>query len=597
MELNVEEWKNLSEEEVDYRLSRDSVKVLQCVLPSIAPLTCTEEEGLKWEIKPTDSIDILIPCFNKESSIKKTVTSALLQKRKPSKIIILLMDTYSQLLKEELEGLSPLVECICHGRMNTSAARNYLASISKAEWVIFLDADDSLDFYFIEEVTKKPCAVCFPKMYYRDINNNLFDASYTGSMLCEEHPWNAIIQNFTCLIRREILKDIHFDESIWAGGEDTDFIVQLFKKRKYYMYHNRNTYYIYERRLTKEGLMVQSKLFYEHQKKMYYKNREWIANEVRKSWGITRRQNEQQLWLLENWTPENYKIYERTYCYIKTGIEKENQLITFTLNRKCNQKCSYCFQENMNAKDISDEEIYANFDKALTWAEKYTKGNLIPQIMGGEPTIWSEELQRKIINRVRDYRTVYLFTNGTRLKESLFWKQFNFFYLVHEYDWFDKTALELYSKYNRGNVSINLVIRTGELNKVKEFIERSKNGEGNSKYLSYIFFSPCDRQRGKCSEGMKDAELIQLSDLLKDSRYDTSVMGGQGLKNKSFRRTCQNSPGIWNIDCIEMTIAPCCGENHRWKLDEFNEKEIVRDCEDCVSFGNLMPLGRIICSH
>ena len=91
MELNVEEWKNLSEEEVDYRLSRDSVKVLQCVLPSIAPLTCTEEEGLKWEIKPTDSIDILIPCFNKESSIKKTVTSALLQKRKPSKIIILLM--------------------------------------------------------------------------------------------------------------------------------------------------------------------------------------------------------------------------------------------------------------------------------------------------------------------------------------------------------------------------------------------------------------------------------------------------------------------------------------------------------------------------
>ena len=43
----------------------------------------------------------------------------------------------------------------------------------------------------------------------------------------------------------------------------------------------------------------------------------------------------------------------------------------------------------MNAKDISDEEIYANFDKALTWAEKYTKGNLIPQIMGGEPTIHS----------------------------------------------------------------------------------------------------------------------------------------------------------------------------------------------------------------
>ena len=596
MELNIEEWKNLSEEDLDYRLSRDGVKMLQDTLPSIAPLTRTEEEGIKWEIKPSDRIDVLIPCFNKESSILNTVTSALMQTKKPNNIIILLMDTYSQLLKQELEDLSPLIQCICHERMNTSAARNYLAAMSKAEWIIFLDADDALDLFFIEKLTSRPCAVCFPKMYYRDINNNLFDATYTCSMLREDHPWNAIIQNFTCLIRREILEDIHFDEDIWAGGEDTDFIIQLFKAYKYYMYQNRETYYIYRRRLTEEGLIIQSKLFYKHQEKMYYKNREWVASELRKAWGVARRQNENQLWLLENWTPENFKFFQRTYCYIKTGVEGENQLITFTLNRKCNQKCSYCFQENMTARDVSDEDIYNNFDKALTWAEKYTRGNLIPQIMGGEPTIWSEELQRKIINRVRNYRTVYLFTNGSRLKESLFWKQFNFFYLVHEYNWEGMSAGTLYKKYNRSDVSINLVIRAGELNKVKDFIATT-NYEGSSKYLPYVFFSPCDRQRGKCSEGMKDSELIQLSNLLKDSRYDTSVMGGLFLKDKSFRRVCQNSVGIWNIDCIEMTIAPCCGENHRWKLDEFNEKEIVRDCEDCVSFGNLMPLGRIICSH
>ena len=490
MELNVEEWKGLSEEEASDKLLRDSVKMLQDVPVSIAPLACTEDEGLKWEIKDTDKIDVLIPCFNKESSIVSTVTSVLLQTKKPNKIIILLMDLYSQLKRKELESLSPIVQCIDHERMNTSAARNYLATLSDAEWIIYFDGDDSLEPQFIENITKKPCAVCFPKMYHRGENGTLADASTICSMLRDDHPWNAIVQNMTCLIRREIMNELQFDEDIWAGGEDTDFIIQLFKAHKYYMYQCRDTYYIYNRRL------VNSTLFYQHQKKMFYKNREWFVNELRKKWGTTRRQTENQLWILENWNELNYKFFERTYCYIKTGIYGENQLITFTLNRKCNQKCSYCFQENMTAKDVSDEEIYANFDKALTWAESYTKGNLIPQIMGGEPTIWSEWLQRKIIERVKNYRTVYVFTNGTHLKESLFWKQFNFFFLVHEYNWYNTTAKDLYMKYNRSDVSINLVIRTGELDRVKDFLKRTEYEE-SLKYLPYIFFSPCDRKRGK----------------------------------------------------------------------------------------------------
>ena len=90
--------------------------------------------------------------------------------------------------------------------------------------------------------------------------------------------------------------------------------------------------------------------------------------------------------------------------------------VSFVLHKECNLNCPYCNEfKRYRHNELTDDEIFDNFNKNLTYIEN-TLGPeyyIRPGMLGGEPTLWSDYLIKKVMDRLKDYRVVKLFTNGT----------------------------------------------------------------------------------------------------------------------------------------------------------------------------------------
>jgi glycosyltransferase involved in cell wall biosynthesis/organic radical activating enzyme len=107
--------------------------------------------------------------------------------------------------------------------------------------------------------------------------------------------------------------------------------------------------------------------------------------------------------------------------------------LSFFLHKRCNLKCEYCYQLGNEYSPLSDDEIYSNFDIALSMCEKKYK-NIRVQLLGGEPTIWSDYLIKKLLKRLENYRTITIFSNGTN-RDSLWYKCDKVIINKHVTDW------------------------------------------------------------------------------------------------------------------------------------------------------------------
>lgn len=88
------------------------------------------------------TISVVIPLYNKVHSVRRSIESALAQKRPPDEIIVVNDGSTdgSERLVEQLNH--SLVRLIHQENAGVSAARNRGIELAKGEWVAFLDADD-----------------------------------------------------------------------------------------------------------------------------------------------------------------------------------------------------------------------------------------------------------------------------------------------------------------------------------------------------------------------------------------------------------------------------------------------------------------------
>ena len=105
--------------------------------------------------------------------------------------------------------------------------------------------------------------------------------------------------------------------------------------------------------------------------------------------------------------------YNLAVKLIKAYISPSAFMVRFIPTSKCNLKCSYCWQNNSSAKEMSKE----NFEKYINKAVKLGAGMI--DFMGGEPLIWPH-----IYDGIKMCNTNNLLTNittnGTLLtKENL----------------------------------------------------------------------------------------------------------------------------------------------------------------------------------
>lgn len=202
-------------------------------------------DGKEIEFSDGQKIAVLIPCCGKAAYIEDAVKSCLAQQRKADEIIILLMDSESAALKDRLESLSPSVQCHVHSLLNSVAARNLLASITGAEWIVFLDADDMIAENFISTLASCGSGAVRFAMYRLLDGGMLTDIIDSFPSMNSSYAYRAVFGNLTSLMSREAFLETGLDESLCRGGEDTDFILRLFAEKKFLVTYTKDTFYMY----------------------------------------------------------------------------------------------------------------------------------------------------------------------------------------------------------------------------------------------------------------------------------------------------------------------------------------------------------------
>ena len=182
--------------------------------------------------------------------------------------------------------------------------------------------------------------------------------------------------------------------------------------------------------------------------------------------------------------------------------------INFILHRKCNLQCSYCnLGSNRGASAISDDEMFERFDEALTYIEKKLKGYSITiGISGGEPTIWTEYFINKLLDRLKNYRKINLFSNGTN-RDNTWYKQDNVCIIEHYVDWKNNPE-----RLNLSNVPINsaqlVVVTRDEVEDVEKVLNVIDNKN--------VIFSHCNGSSNE-EENLTSEDLDRLYEILDDN--------------------------------------------------------------------------------
>lgn len=198
--------------------------------------------------EPKYTFSVVIPLYNKEKYIGRTLKSVFSQTVLPYEVIVVNDGSKDNSVKV-VESLNyPLIKLIHQTNLGVSAARNRGIEASAGDYVAFLDADDEWDPDFLETIcrliSKFPQAGGYATNYRRKFADLTRPARI--SALNPDPGWEGIIENFfemlldemlitssSVAIKREVFNLVGmFPEGI-AIGEDQDLWCRIAFKYKY----------------------------------------------------------------------------------------------------------------------------------------------------------------------------------------------------------------------------------------------------------------------------------------------------------------------------------------------------------------------------
>ena len=548
--------------------------------------------GTKTLPKSKD-ISVLIPCYGKADTIERAVKSALNQTMKPFQIIVLLMDEASKAKKNELEILEKSIKCVESERLNVCLARNKLVELCPTEYFIFLDGDDELTENFIETVYLDENSLVFTPCFFsrqdiKDIEYDIF--MQKKNVFLDNNP--------TGLFNKTVFKELGgFNERYKNGAEDTDLFIRLLLLNKYAISFNTKTKYIYNESL---GGFTKSKEFFD--------SCFTILNDYFKSY------------FKENYGYDSWDVNPRIFKFVKSckdeitqadlnGLFKDyagmdaddmppsefkdkvgamlygevvkKKMASFSLDLTCNANCPYCFQaaQRKSCKKLSEDEMFNRFDKALSKCDELLGYPVVVQILGGEPTLWSDSLQKRIQERIKGYGKYLLYTNGYD-KKSRFWNDPNASINWHITDW---EKMEKIDSQGRKDFDVKIIVTKKNIHLVDQYLKLNK---GVNIYVTFC--------HGAGKEFDLDLEDIKQLAVIEYDNQDS--MDIQTRVNLNFYENyinhglekmqshCKGNLAVWNFNCYKNEVSPCCYEKaESYKIDEFKGQDISC-CGDCFMF-------------
>lgn len=186
-------------------------------------------------------ISIIVPLFNKEEQISRTINSVLNLSYNKWELIIIddgSTDNSASIVKTYIHD--ERIKYVYKSNGGVSSARNLGISVSKGKWIIFLDADD----YFLPDaldvlysLTQKMNVKVGSANFYREKEGRKIKACFgKRKKILKNNLKSYFFREFslragTALFHKEVLSGMSFDESL-TRYEDLKFIIEIIKKTR-----------------------------------------------------------------------------------------------------------------------------------------------------------------------------------------------------------------------------------------------------------------------------------------------------------------------------------------------------------------------------
>ena len=192
-------------------------------------------------------VSVVIPVYNAEKHIEKTINSLLTQTFKDIEFIFINDGSKDNSLKilREYEKKDKRIIVIDQENFGPGGARNTGILKSKGEYIGFLDSDDTQDKRMYELLYNKAIqddfdmVMCNTVSIYPDKIVNV-DAGITNDCYTDEDIKKCMIFSYAVvwnkLIKSDIVKQTLFSKNLWY--EDVEFLFKLYPKIKKIGYVN-----------------------------------------------------------------------------------------------------------------------------------------------------------------------------------------------------------------------------------------------------------------------------------------------------------------------------------------------------------------------
>lgn len=247
----------------------------------------------------------------------------------------------------------------------------------------------------------------------------------------------------------------------------------------------------------------------------------------------------------------------------KVPITKESTKVywlQFIFHKTCNKACEYCALRTTECA-LTDKEIHKNFETMLKYFAKNLDGKIEIQILGGEPTLWSDDLTKDILNTINKYKRFILFTNGANKNSMFYGKKAiknNVTYITHITDWKEHPE-KLYRENLLKNETATIVITHNDIEDFKTLVLSDDK-------IKHTLVSPCtDSPNPKLD--LSDEEWTDLSQFLVDNGFD-------------YISKCENNNSM-TFDCNTLTGTYCCKSHDYVSYDEVLTQEKT-GCSSCI---------------
>lgn len=233
--------------------------------------------------------------------------------------------------------------------------------------------------------------------------------------------------------------------------------------------------------------------------------------------------------------------------------------VSLQLNNGCNLSCAYCGQGRRRERsEIGDEALFVNFCAAMDKLERLLPEGFEPVLLGGEPTLLSDDVTMRIIKRLEKYPRFFLLTNGTRAA-SLWHVTHNCWTVTHVTDW--KKTMRARARGTHDYVKI--VVTRRDIDALDAFLQ--SNG------TEHLIVGPSMGGGAEFDCTLEEMERINTI-VQKYGMPPLQIQAGPASRKHG----------------AAGTLPLCDRKNTEWAIDCGRQVPIAATC--CMSFSNAVPL-------